>query len=293
MDKISGASPDTTVTARLPGAGSHDTAEGDVPKNLKIVYLELRDKVGIEELLSQTWDFKDADRAHWDRIFWDSASDTHMTPQLALFADHTVTQDARCPGHRLRMGKWSLDRDTRKLHLDLSDGQTSIYFIRQFSIRSLELSLEKNKHDIAAITARSNAVVHADPTGDPFYPSNNRWRVKPKMAENEDQLRERVRGFVHFFALFYWDIYLRGNNSIDFNGLPNCFVWYNGGIGMQTRSDLDRRWIDCFYSEDQAFRGYDMLGDILESHVLKWPEHPTSWVKQTAQVLDQMAEKLK
>ncbi|HVU53436.1 MAG TPA: hypothetical protein VHD83_00200, partial [Puia sp.] len=64
-----------------------------------------------------------------------------------------------------------------------------------------------------------------------------------------------------------------------------------GGIGMKARLDLDKSWKSIFYSEDQAFTAYDMIADELGKHSLKWPEHPTSWVKQEGEVLEQLAGK--
>jgi hypothetical protein len=288
-DQIPGASSDTAENLGAP-----PETEDDYPRKMAVVSLRLRGSASFEEFLSQTWTFEDADRPHWHEIFHDSASNTNMDPQLTLFSDHMVTEDARCPPGHLRLGKWRLNKNTRKLQLTYTDGSSKTFVIRKFSPKSLELGWDKGDGDLADITCTcKEEFVYMHPVSDPFHPLNLQWRIKPKKAETDDQLRRRVGGFVHFFALFFWDTYVKGNKDIDFNELPNCFVWYNGGIGMQSKSDLDKRWIGCFYSGDQALRAYDMLGDILESHVLKWPEHPTSWIKQTAQVLDQMAEKVK
>jgi hypothetical protein len=36
-----------------------------------------------------------------------------------------------------------------------------------------------------------------------------------------------------------------------------------------------------------------MISDELGKHGLKWPEHPTSWVKQTGEVLQQLTDKFR
>jgi hypothetical protein len=61
---------------------------------------------------------------------------------------------------------------------------------------------------------------------------------------------------------------------------------------MLEKDDLDKKWINCFYSDTQALKGYEMVASLLGRHKLKWPEHPTSWVKEIAEVLDQLCDKL-
>jgi hypothetical protein len=107
----------------------------------------------------------------------------------------------------------------------------------------------------------------------------NKALIKPHSPETAEQIRERIKNYVHFFALFFLDNHLRQETDISFIGLPSCFIWYNGGIGMEKMGDIQQTWKDCFYSEAQAMEGYRSLENILQSQVLKWPEHPTSWIK--------------
>lgn len=244
--------------------------------------------VALTEVISQDWKLEDADQAHWNEIFWDSASDTRQYPELALFRDFTVTENAR---YGLQMGKWRLNKDKRELVLQFAHGLSKTYIIRQIAMKQMEL-VWKRKDDSVIIKLSAEAMVHKRPLEDPFYPTNNQWRIKPPASETNEQIRLRVKDFVHFYSLFFWDNHRRQETEISFSGLPCCFIWYNGGIGMQGKIDLDKKWINCFYSGDQALKGYDMLASLLEKHELKWPEHPTSWVKQTAEVLDQIYNKL-
>ena len=139
----------------------------------------------------------------------------------------------------------------------------------------------------------SDGIVHKRPEEDPFHPSNNRWRIKPSSSETDKQILDRVKQCIHFYALFFQDNHQRQETDISFIGLPNCFVWYNGGIGLPMEVELDNKWIDCFYSKKEALKGYQMLKTLIEKHVLVWPEHPTSWIKETAEMLDQMHDKMK
>ena len=51
--------------------------------------------------------------------------------------------------------------------------------------------------------------------------------------------------------------------EIDFLGLPSCFKWYQGGIYVQGPTHLDRKWINCFYSEEQAMQARQMMEDVV------------------------------
>jgi hypothetical protein len=275
--------PGDTVAGHVSATVVHNTPD------TSISWLKTSNKISVEDLLSQVWQLDDADQPHWNEIFWDSASNKRQFPELALFRDFTVTENARC---RVQMGKWHLNKSTRELVLRFTNGNSKTYIIRNIAMKQMELSWKRPGGEPAEIKLSAKAMAHKRPGEDPFYPANNQWRIKPLASESNEQIRQRVRQFVHFFALFYWDCYRKSETELSFSGLPCCFEWYNGGIGMQTQGELDQRWIHCFYSDDQAFKGYEMLGSLLDTHELKWPQNPTSWVQQTAQVLDQMEGKL-
>ena len=138
----------------------------------------------------------------------------------------------------------------------------------------------------------SESVVHRDAINDPLYPDNNWWRIPPRREESNEELRKRLKNCVHFFSLFFKEVHFKQSKDINYAGFPTCFRWYNGGLGLEVRDDLDERWVRCFYNDAQARKAYDMLGVIISAHVLKWPEHPTSWVKQLYEVLDQLEERI-
>ncbi|MDP4253583.1 MAG: hypothetical protein Q8938_06245, partial [Bacteroidota bacterium] len=175
--QIPGASPDTlSVTHSLTSTETDD----DYPEEMALVSIRLRGLTSFEEFISQTWTFEDADRAHWDEIFRDSTTDTNIVPQLTLFTDHAVTQDAKCPPDRLRLGKWRLNKNTRKLQLSFSDGSSKTYSIRKFSPKSLALGWEKAHGDVADIDAVcKEEFVYMHPASDPFHPTNQQWRIRP------------------------------------------------------------------------------------------------------------------
>lgn len=269
--------------------GKDVSEKTDPDLDTALLSLKTERSVALTDVLSQVWKFEENDKLEWNELFRDSVSDPRQYPQLVLFSDHYVTLNAR---RGLQMGQWQLNKDTRELLLHWSwpaKGQTT-YIIRDIALKQLEL--EWNSPDgPVVIKLSANAIVHKRPAEDPFYAANNQWRIKPSAPETSEQIRLRVKNCVHFYSLFYQDNHQREETQISFSGFPTCFIWYNGGIGIEPRETLDKSWIDCFYSNAQAMQGYKLIEAELEKHALKWPEHPTSWVKQTGEVLEQLAGK--
>ena len=242
----------------------------------------------LNEALSQLWKMDDVTQKYWNKLFWDSVANKRKYPELALYKDFSATENARC---KIRMGKWEVDKKHRELLLSFDDGTHKTYFVQKILLQKMVVSQRVGEDDVV-LDFSSDGIVHGQIADDPFYPANNLWRIKPKSPETHEQIVRRVKQCVHFYSLFFQDNHQRGATDISFIGLPNCFEWYNGGIGLPNKSDLDKNWIDCFYSEQDAMKGYQLLETIIENHDLKWPEHPTSWIKQTHEVLDQIDDKL-
>ena len=268
-------------------SGIHaDTVKEDL--DTALVSLKSLSAVPLNEAICQLWKMEDAGQKHWNELMWDSANNKRKYPELALYKDFSVTENARC---NVRFGKWKIDKKRRQLLLSFADGTHTSYFVEKILLQKMVV-LQKIGDDDVTISFSSDGLAREQFSDDPFYPSNNQWRIKPKSSETDKQILERIKGCVHFYSLFFLDNNQRQETDISFIGLPNCFQWYNGGIGLIDRLDLDKKWMDCFYSEKEALRGYEMLKRLIEKHELNWPENPTSWIKQTHEILDQIHDKL-
>lgn len=280
--------PDVNKTPGRQEEGGDAVSLSDLDTSM--LSLTAGSRISTNDLLCQVWTLEDADKPHWDEFFWDSVNNAALHPEIALFRDKSVTVN---PRGRIRTGKWELNKDTRELAIHFTDGSSATWFIRVISVKRMYLSRSQGGPGDEYILLSPRGVAHRRPEEDPYYPSNNLWRIKPRTPETNAQIRRRLKNYLHFFSLYFLDIYDRHvTNNISYIGLPYCFEWYNGGIGMTKESELETIWLDCFYSRQQAMEGYRLLEGILESHELKWPEHPTSWVQQEGQVLQQMADKL-
>ena len=125
----------------------------------------------------------------------------------------------------------------------------------------------------------------------PFAKQNYTWSQKSKKSETDAEIKDRVKQYVQFFV-YYFEGYINGGaTQIDFNGLPNCLDWYQGGITIQNESKLDKKWINCFYSQDQAYKGRQMLEDAIVKKY-NWDAKETNWMKQIVPVLQQIHDEM-
>ncbi len=261
-----------------------------IPESDTSVFLSLKKVHAISflDLLSQHWELEDADKQHWNEFFWDSLRDKRLYTSLYLFSDSGFIEN---PRGKMALGKWFLNKENRELVLLYPGKQLKEYFIKSYTPSKLVTSWERDGQLIRFEFSADN-LVYRKLIDDPFHPSNNQWRVRPDSSESSEQIRQRIKDCVGFYALYFGDNRRRKERTISFEGLPNCFVWYNGGIALQQAYELDKKWINCFYSEQQAMQAYDMVKGVLDKHQLKWPAHAGGWIEELQSILSQIHDQL-
>ncbi len=126
---------------------------------------------------------------------------------------------------------------------------------------------------------------------DPFYKDNVLWRIKPASAESDKAIRQRLKDCIHFFVLYYDQKINAKAETVSFIGLPTCFIWYSGGVAVQGESELQRKWIKCFYNRDQAMKAYE-LADKLIKQRYKLPQKESNWLRANVAILKRMEERI-
>jgi hypothetical protein len=286
LTALYGCNHKRTNSIRHASLISADTIKEDM--DTALVSLKSFSALPLNEAICQLWKMDDAGQKHWNELLWDSLTNKRKFPELALYNDFSVTENARCT---VKFGKWKIDKKHRLLLLSFTDGTNKSYFIEKILLQKMVVTQEIGDDEVT-ISFSSDGLARKQFSDDPFYPANNQWRIRPSAPETDEQILNRMKQCVHFYSLFFQDNHQRQETDISFIGLPNCFQWYNGGIGLIDKPDLDEKWIDCFYSEKDAFKGYEMLKQLIERHELKWPENPTSWIEETHEILDQIHDKL-
>jgi hypothetical protein len=255
------------------------TAAIDSPSN-SLVYLTRADSW--PALLSQNWEAKE----DVDDGILSNGSDLEMPFRSYCFFDDGVM--VQNPRDNMKAGKWTLDEKAKMIHLVFDDGSQKDMGLSGIGVNSLLLKNGKDK-PVKYVADGMKRKVVAD---HPFYPANNLWRKKPAQKETDEALKNRIIQCVLFYNKFLQDNADRKAKVISFYGIPSCFKWYKGGISITNKDKLNQKWIDCFYSKDQAIQGQQMLENII-SKKYKWNLEEPSWIKQSAGVLLQIADSLK
>ena len=246
-------------------------------------------RTAIKDVICQHWECDENDNTTSNELLWDDRG-RPIHPRLDLFKDGSALLN---PGNNLQTGSWRIIIKNKTPALLLSFGGTGkVYSINHIQSNKLELTEEADNEKPLRLTLSSDALIHQDMYSDPFHPSNNRWRFKPAARENDSALHTRVKQCVKFYALYFRDNIMRQKNVISFEGLPEIFRWYSGGIGLPDKEDISSSWINCFYNKAQALEGYEMLRRLIIDYEFDWPKKAPSWVHQTHAVLEQMYHKL-
>lgn len=247
-------------------------------------FTDLSAVTDIKKLLCQNWEHKeDAEDAAAS-----GGGGSMEVPYrgMSFFADGSITEN---PRDNIRFGKWEYNDEKKLIDIVYDKGAKAHYKIGAIGPRQMILL---NLADKSKTEYKSDAQAQMIPAEDPFYYTNNQWRIKPAHSETDSSIKLRVKQAVDFYAKFLNDNAGRGGNIISFVGLPTCFKWYSGGISITGQSKLEAKWINCFYNKDEAIKAQQMLEKII-SKKYKWNKAETNWVKQSADVLWQMKDSLR
>lgn len=238
----------------------------------------------IKVLLAQNWENKDD--AQEAALSGGSGAFEMPYRGFSFFADGTVVQN---PRDNIRLGNWSIDNSAKKIiTISYNDGGKSQYIIEGIGAKELILSTTADKRKIEY---KADSKVQKKMDDDPFYITNNKWRIKPRKPETDEAIKQRLQDCISFYTKFLYDNIARDAKVVSFVGFPTIFKWYNGGISVVPQNKVEQKWIDCFYNEAQAMKAQAMLEDIITKKY-KWNKDETNWVKQDADVLQQIGDTL-
>ena len=246
--------------------------------------INLSSSNALSQLLCQNWQSKeDVD----DGILSGSGDDGLQIPfhGFCFFDDGSVVQN---PRDNNKTGKWVMDEKTKKINIIFNDGSKNEYLLNAIGVKNLLLKTGKEP----AVKFLADGKKYINNLNDPFYPANNKWRIKPAHVETDSAVKHRVIECVLFYNKFFQDHVNRKLPVISFYGLPSCFKWYQGGISIINKAKMSPKWMDCFYNKDQAEQGQQLLENII-SKKYNWNRNEANWVKQSADVLLQVADSLK
>lgn len=236
-------------------------------------------------LLTQYWELTDADHPTPKDISFTSDNGADYESGIVFMTDSTVLEN---PVGEMTYGKFSLNGNRIDVRYD--DGREANYTIDRINKEQMILSRTEKKHT-SKLTYKATSTSWKDSDKNPFAKQNYKWAQKPKKSESDEEIKKRVKESVQFYV-YYFAGFVNGNaQQIDFNAMPNCLNWYQGGISIENEDKLNQKWIDCFYSKEQAYKGRQMLEDAIVKKY-NWDEKEANWMKQLMPVLQQIHDNL-
>jgi hypothetical protein len=253
--------------------------------NTKIVEVESRNEKDTFQLLCQYWQLLDAENPTSKDIPFTNNNGVQFESGIIFMTDSTLLEN---PAGEMTYGKFVLNEN--EIKVDFDNGKKAEYKIEKLSKEGLVLKRSQNKHT-SQLTYKATDTYWKNAEKSSFAKKNYQWVVKPAKPETNEQIKKRAKDCVKFYAYYFKGFADGGATKINFEGLPCCFNWYQGGISIQNEKKLDKKWINCFYSEEQAFTARQILQDALMKKY-DWDTTETNWVKQTAQVLQQIHDRM-
>lgn len=270
-------------------SGCNDNAkntDADSPKKDTIIstLTDLSASTDIKKLLCQNWENKeDAE----DAALSGGGDGLEMPYRgFSFFEDASVVEN---PRDKIKFGKWTLDETTKAINIEYIKGVKAQYKIVAIGAKQMILM---EQGDEKKVEYKADAKMQPNPADDPFHASNNQWRIKPAKSESDSAIKQRTEKCVLFYSKFLADNANRGGNIISFVGFPTCFKWYRGGVSIKSAETLEEKWINCYYNKAQALKAYAMLDEIIGKKY-KWNKEEANWVKQSADVVQQMYDTLR
>ena len=236
------------------------------------------------QLLCQFWQLADAEHPTSKDISFNEKGILYNSG-IVFMTDSVVLEN---PAGEMTYGKYKLNGKT--IIVSYEDGRKVVYTISKLNNNELFLKRTMNKLT-SELTYNATSTDWTNATNNPFSKQNYQWAIKPKKSETDEAIKNRAKECVNFYAEYFNGFANGGAKKINFEALPSCFNWYQGGITIQSEAKLDKKWANCFYSQEQAFKARQLLENALVKKY-DWDSTQTNWLKQTASVLKQIHDGL-
>lgn len=236
-------------------------------------------------LLCQYWKLDEADHPTSRDVSFTNEGGILFQSGIVFMTDSSLLEN---PAGEMAYGKFKVHDDTIIVNFD--KGRKAVYVISKLNREELNMSRTENGHT-SELTFKATHTYWPEVNENPFSRLNYQWSQKPSKPETDELIKKRLRDNIRFYSYYFNGVINGGAKTIDFIALPCCLNWYEGGITIQSENKLDKKWANCFYSEEQAFKARQILEDVLLQKY-DWDTTQKNWLKQTVLVLHQIHEKL-
>ena len=236
--------------------------------------------------LCQYWEVTDAENPTYADLYDNRVEGVYNYPGIIFMTDSTFLENPRAEtnyGRFIFKGKI--------ITAEFDNNKKATYTIESKQNDTMIVRRVENNH-VTKLYLKGSKVFWTDASLNPFNKVNSQWRIKPPKAENNDEIRKRLKNCVQFYEYFFQGYANGESTEIDFLGLPTCFKWYQGAIYVLSVKNLDKKWVNCFYSEGQAIQARQIMEDAVTTKKYDWDTTQRNWIKQTAGVLKQIKNNL-
>ncbi len=161
-----------------------------------------------------------------------------------------------------------------------ADNRTLIFADSLHNSNPVKIKLEKaqgGKHLLILSVESKNLemtfVKDAEPLkdfkDDPFYSTNNQWRIRPKQPENPGQLTRRLANYIGHLAFILKAAKERKQDIVSFEFSQGPVQIYNGGIGARPYKIVPDYWKKYFFNENDASSAYMIFDEYLRTSTYK------------------------
>ncbi|MBC7777214.1 MAG: hypothetical protein H7246_17410 [Phycisphaerae bacterium] len=224
------------------------------------------------------------------RSFFSDGSYTELTGESLNTGDKSGGKDLSeaasngTKNNKYNYGQWKAIDNNTKLALIPQDGSgKETQAIRTLDQKFMVVHVANDQFSCDLKFRRTGKPL-GNIEADPFHMANNQWRVTPKQAETDEQLRARLRNHIqHYIALLEASLE-REQNVVSPKYSPSIIQIYNGGIGIREKEAWDEAFMHCFYNQQDAQKGVDLYTKVLDKG-LSLGAGTGDWVKDDANLL--------
>jgi|GEM_PF-3727529 len=166
------------------------------------------------------------------------------------------------------MHSWSRSKSDSTMVLDSFIGSKALH-LKIVEIGDEWLKLNVTGIGSTALDGRRNTLLFGNDPSFEYanidllnYPLNS-WRIKPTHKESQAEILKRVKAHVDFLIAYYQMIEDDNRSSFAPMYLQSIFGFYQNGIAIDNDAYLQYKWQSCFYDEDDAKAGQQILVEAL------------------------------
>lgn len=198
-----------------------------------------------------------------------------------------------CADLLFEQGKWNFDEQKKLLVLtpsvkdstdivrylvdqNLPGNKTQFSFYQGFPIN------KSNPDEMIEVQGLAN-----QSKSDPYSQSMNNWRIKPLQQETVDQIKQRVIAYLRFLQALYTHAKENKLENAGGSWYPHPIKFYSNKVSMAYSNELID-WYNCFFSEEQAIQGYQLISGALMKVKIEGKDDVSRNLNCTEQLLKQI-----